>query len=105
MNSYTDPLTRLHFALDALVLFERLHRQGRRTLAARLPELVPVPSIDGLYDVEELDAWLHREARELAEGFDARNGNDYFRQQIQERLELSREADVNEFPLTPADGL
>ncbi|HEY7156773.1 MAG TPA: hypothetical protein VH575_22585 [Gemmataceae bacterium] len=105
MNSYTDPLTRLHFVLDALVLFERLHRQGRRTLAARLPELVPVPSIDGLYDVEELDAWLHREARELAEGFDARNGNDYFRQQIQERLELSREADVNEFPLTPADGL
>jgi hypothetical protein len=91
INPYTDPLTRLHFALDALVLFDRLYREGRRTVAGRLPELVPVPpDDDGHYAVEELRTWLHQEARELAERFDARNGNDYFRQQIQERIELSR---------------
>jgi hypothetical protein len=90
INSFTDPLTRLHFALDASVLFDRLRQSGPRELTLRLPELVPVPHEDGRYRVEELHAWLHAEAHEWTERFDRRNGNSYFREQIQERSELQR---------------
>jgi hypothetical protein len=90
IHVFTDPLTRLHFALDALVLFDRLRREERRTLPLRLPDGLPVSCSDGYYEVEAIDEWLHREAAELAERFDRRNGTNYFREQIQERKELQR---------------
>lgn len=90
MKAFTDPLTRLHFALDALVLFDRLLLDERQTLSLRLPEDFPVPAMDGHYRIEELQAWLLREADELAERFDRRNGTPYFQEQLQERRELQR---------------
>jgi len=87
---FTDPLTRLHFALDAIVLFDRMVQTGPPIRAMRLSEIVPVPQDEGRYRVADLRDWLHREARELAARFDARNGNDYFQQQIHERIELQQ---------------
>jgi hypothetical protein len=97
IHAYTDPLTRLHFALDALVLFERLKADGRQTLAVRLPEIVPLAPGEGGYPVEELRGWVHQEARELAGRFGRRNGNDWFGQQIEERTGLQRWA-ISELP-------
>lgn len=90
IHSFTDPLTRLHFAMDALVLFDRLRQEKHQTLSLRLPDWLPVTVSEGNYRIEELHEWLLREARELAERFDRRNGNDYFQEQIQERRELQR---------------
>lgn len=93
IHSFTDPLTRLHFALDALVLFDRLRQEERQTLSLRLPDWWPVPVVpvnEGHYRTEQLHDWLLREARELAERFDRRNGTDYFQEQIQERRDLQR---------------
>ncbi|MGH7222035.1 MAG: hypothetical protein ACRELF_02295, partial [Gemmataceae bacterium] len=89
-HPFTDPLTRLHFALDAVVFFDRLRREGRRTLPLRLPDWLSLPARDGHYGVEALGEWLHREADDLAERFDRRNGTDHFRAQIQERKEIQR---------------
>ena len=88
IHAYTDPLSRLHFALDAGVLFDRLRREGRRTLPLRLPEWLPVTASEGQYSVVALGDWLLQEAAELAERFDRRNGNNYFRKQRQVRNEL-----------------
>ncbi|HEY7308816.1 MAG TPA: hypothetical protein VH643_05555 [Gemmataceae bacterium] len=90
IQSFTAPIPRLGFALDALVLFERLRQEGRLTLSLRLPDWLPVAVSGGKYRVEALHAWLLGEAGELAERFDRRNGTNYFREQIQERRELQR---------------
>ncbi|HLW66314.1 MAG TPA: hypothetical protein VKS79_13455 [Gemmataceae bacterium] len=95
IKPYTDPLTRLHFALDATVLFDRLAKTGPAQLPLRLGEVVPVGREDGRYEVAQLHNWLHQEARELAARFDARNGTDCFQQQIQARAELQKWADGN----------
>lgn len=86
----SDPLTRLHFALDATVLFDRLIDVGRREIKLRLPDWLPVGHADRGYSVEALRAWLRQEATQLADRFDARNGSDHFRGLLQARSELQR---------------
>jgi hypothetical protein len=90
INRWTDPLTRLHFALDAVVVFDRLVLTGKQEVSLRLSELVPVPQKGGRYSVAELREWLGYEAAELADRFDVRNGNGYFREQLELRTELGR---------------
>jgi hypothetical protein len=95
IKPFTDPLTRLHFALDAIVIFDRLMKTGPPRLSLRLGESVPIERDHGRYEVANLREWLHDEARHLAARFDARNGTDYFRQQIQERAALQGWAEVD----------
>jgi len=90
IQPFTDPLTRLHFALDAIVLFDRLVAAGKQELPLRLPDFLPVSHHNGHYPVADLRDWLGHEASELAQRFDTRNGNSHFREQIQERAELQR---------------
>jgi hypothetical protein len=85
----TDPLSRLHFALDAVVALDRLAAEGKHELTLRLPEVVPVPRTSGRYAVVELRDWLAREADQLADLFDARNGTSHFREQVARNAELS----------------
>jgi hypothetical protein len=85
ITQFTDPLTRLHFALDAVVVFDRLAAAGRRDLPLRLPDSVAVPHDGDVYPVAGLREWLRREAGELAGRFDARNGNSYFRDRLGQR--------------------
>jgi hypothetical protein len=89
-HRFTDPLTRLHFALDAGIALERILAAGKPELAVRLPDIVPVSRSNGRYAVAELRDWLAREAAELADLFDARNGTSYFHEQIAQRAELCR---------------
>ena len=90
--TYTDPLTRLHFALDAFGLFDILADRGRPHVSLRLPESVPAPAVPRAYRVADLRDWLYRQANELAERFDRRNGNDYFRSELTQRQSLKRRA-------------
>jgi hypothetical protein len=88
ITRHTDPLTRLHLALDAVVVFDRLIAAGTEKIALRLSDVVPVSPEGNLYRVTALREWLGQEAAELADRFDARNGNSYFREQLQQRAEM-----------------
>jgi hypothetical protein len=90
MTESTAPLTLLHFALDAGVLFERLAALGKERIGLRLPSNVPIASTRAGYAVTELRDWLRQEAAGLSLRFDRRNGNDYFAERIRERLGLQR---------------
>ncbi len=73
-----DPDRRCSFYQNALVLTHRLRETGQTHLQLRLPAgfaLQPEP--DG-YSIVALEAYLHDEALEIAQAFDARNGNDCF---------------------------
>ena len=88
IKEFTDPLTRLHFAMDATVLFDRLVSIGTEEVTLRLPESIPLPHDRQRYPVAALHEWLHIEATQLADLFDKRNGNSYFREQLAKRSEL-----------------
>jgi hypothetical protein len=79
IHEFSDPLTRLHFGADALVVFQRLLAAGQETIAVRLPNYVPVARDDGRYSVRALHDWLAGPTRELADRFDARNGTTYWK--------------------------
>ena len=76
-----DPLGRLNFLLDSVVLFDRLEAI-RKTISLRLPPAVPVHEPAGRYAPAALRDWVRAEAAELAAKFDARNGNDHFVRQL-----------------------
>jgi hypothetical protein len=80
------------------VLFDHLAKAGRSTLPLRLGDDVPVAREHGRYPVVKLRGWLHQVARDLATRFDARNGTDYFQQQIQARAELHQWAVADATP-------
>jgi hypothetical protein len=88
IQEFTDPLTKLHFALDASVLFDRLTPTATKEISVRLPEYVPVEHDGHRYPVAALGEWIKKEATELADLFDRRNGTSYFREQLAERAEL-----------------
>ena len=88
IKPFTDPLTSLHFDMDAWVVFDRLLAAGMNAVALRLPDTVPVAAREGQYAVVDMRSWLWKEAGELADRFDLRNGNSYFREQLQERANL-----------------
>jgi hypothetical protein len=90
IKPFTDPLTRLHFEMDAWVVFDRLLAAGTNAVPLRLPDYVPAAALEGQYAIAEMRAWLWQEAGELADRFDRRNGNSYFREQLQERVALGQ---------------
>ena len=71
-------MDRFDFSWSALVLVERLRRAGHTTFKMRLPKEFPVTPSGRTCDLAELAAWLRADAADLANKFDARNGNTYF---------------------------
>ena len=71
------PRRRLAFYRACLFLFRRLEQspQGKRVL--HLPDDFPLWNKTGVYDLTQVKEWFEREARALAEQFDARNGNTF----------------------------
>lgn len=61
---------------------------GGPPLRLRMPSTFPLFEPSGLYDAGRLASWFRREARRLAERFDARNGNDYFSRKLEETASL-----------------
>jgi hypothetical protein len=75
---------RFDFYLAARLLFERLAESGRQLLKLRLPEDFPARTESGDYAPADLVAWLNEQLLDMANRFDARNGNDFFRRRIAE---------------------
>ena len=61
-----------------LLLFERLRNRRRKERKLRLPKGFELHREDGNYSVDELHAWLQRQASETAVAFDQRNGTGHF---------------------------
>lgn len=78
INDHTDPLSRLHFGVDALAVFDQLRAAGLEEIAVRLPKNLPVARKTGRYSVKELRACLVGQTLQLAERFDARNGTTFW---------------------------
>lgn len=91
----TDPLTQLHFFLDAIVFLDRLHEAGYQQIIATFPKTVDVPHVRRKYAVADLRNWIHCRARNLASQFDARNGNNYYGDELKRRCEWK--------PISPAE--
>lgn len=66
----------------AKLFLERLHDKGHQTLKMRVPEYFPLYNEMSAYRVTELDGWFTQRLDEMAQRFDARNGNSYFRERI-----------------------
>src|SRR5262249_10101370 len=79
---------RFQFYLGARLLLDRLRETGRQTVKLRLPRTFPGHQESAKYEVAALTAWVDGELEELAGRFDARNGNQYFRQRIADNLQL-----------------
>lgn len=88
--THSDPLTRLYFYTDMIPVLNQLHQQTD-LVALRLPESVTVTNQNDRYSVADLIAWHVASANELADQFDQRNGNPYFRNRIQQATETHYE--------------
>jgi hypothetical protein len=88
----TDPLTRLHFHLNMLVLFDRLHAIGTESVLVRFHGDVPGRLPSGRYIVSSVRDWMHAAAADLAARFDRRNGTDYYAEQLRDRADWQRYA-------------
>lgn len=87
IRDHTDPLTRLHFHLNMVVLFDRLHALGTETVLVRFNDLAPGRLPNGRYVVSQVRDWMHAQAEELTARFDKRNGTDYYTEQLRERAD------------------
>jgi hypothetical protein len=92
-----DLLDRFRFDLASRFLFDRLEKSAKKTVKLRLPSSFALFEESGRYDVGALTAWLDADAADLADRFDARNGNDLFARKIEEKRKL--EGLVQPFPL------
>jgi tetratricopeptide (TPR) repeat protein len=71
------------FLKASLLFLERLRREGRSTVKMRLPESIQIPSTTKGRDLTALADWFRRAATDLANRFDARNGNSHYNEQIE----------------------
>ena len=72
----------------AKLLLEQSLRSGRRMLKLRLPDAFPLKSGANEYDARQMHQWFSDQLLDLAQRFDARNGNDYHTRLANESEEL-----------------
>ena len=77
------------FHLAALLLLDRLMVQGKDEMRLRLPAVLPAADARGRHALPELAQWFQERATDLADRFDARNGNDFHHRRLAERTELA----------------
>jgi len=90
LREFADPLTRLHFHGYMVALFDRLHALSTESVLVRFTAAVPGRKPNGRYVVAEVRDWMWEQATDLAARFDARNGTDYYAEQLRERLDWQR---------------
>ena len=83
-----SPLDRFFFHHASLFLFRHLSQMPRPNRKIQLPQSFPVYHESGSYDTHALAAWFNSEARQLAAQFDARAGNNYRTDTINQLDEL-----------------
>lgn len=73
-----SPYYRFVFAVRVWVVFESLARGGQSSIELRLPREHPLHHAAGPYATADIAAFYAAETRQLADQFNARNGNAYF---------------------------
>ncbi len=81
---------RFHFFRAASLLFAECSRANKTTIKLRLPDECAKFLAGNAYSAERLLDWSNKNARNLADQFDKRNGNDWYHQQIAATDELAR---------------
>jgi len=80
---------RLVVLTGSAMLFEQLRRDGRERIKLRVGEVVGVPrDARDAFEVAALAAWFLAQAKDVAQQFDQRNGNDYFANWVAQRMAL-----------------
>lgn len=85
-----NPDDRFMFFKWSAALFEWLAHRGDRLRRLRTPKTFPVEASDGRFRPTEVANWFADQTRDLAERFDARNGNDGYMRRIREARETIR---------------
>jgi hypothetical protein len=81
---------RWKFYLAAYLLMACLAENDQASLRLRLPKTTPGYQEEGRYDVSALASWIEGTCRDLAQRFDARNGNDGFTRRLAATRRLKR---------------
>lgn len=68
----TSKYKKYRFGCD---MTEALKYESRPEVKLELPEEFPLYNDSGIYNVEELRTYFYNQAKELAQQYDARNGN------------------------------
>ena len=74
--------------LQAWCVMRLLLQQGRKRLSLRLPDEFELYCEDGHYNTEDLAAWFERSVRHWEAQFNARNGNAYFTEIVDDSLAM-----------------
>jgi hypothetical protein len=93
---------RMDFYLAAGLLVERLLEQGHTERKLRLPATFALHRPDNHYPLADLLAWFRAQSNDMAQQFDARNGNDYSTRKVNDHPGLK--ALVHPHPLPVGDG-
>jgi hypothetical protein len=83
-----DPLGRLRAYTAFRFLFDVLRDSGKAAIKFRLPPGLSLKAETGTVPTADLFAWFDQEARQLAAAFDARNGNRYRTDVIDDQARL-----------------
>lgn len=71
----TIPIFVEEFATGSVIMMGSLAKKGRKQIHIRFPNELSFYREDGCYDTRELAVYFDKEAREIANKFDIRNGN------------------------------
>jgi hypothetical protein len=91
---------RFEFYQSARLLLDLLRETRHDTLAVHLPRALPVAHAERSYRVADLAAFFDEQCRELAERFNARNGNDHFTRRLNEPAEWKQLVTPHPLPRT-----
>ncbi|CAN5464876.1 hypothetical protein BH10PLA2_BH10PLA2_12130 [soil metagenome] len=76
-------LNRLHFLRGVTLFLDHVLEQNKKSLKLRLPASFPIYVSEGIYDTTELKSWVDSLLENLADRFDARNGNNFYRKLVE----------------------
>lgn len=83
-----SPLRRYDFFRAALFMLLQMLKKSSSQRKFRLPQTFPLWQESGSYDLAALANWFETEVRTLARQFDARNGNTYRTDEVEELADL-----------------
>lgn len=80
-STRTNTMKRYRFSCD---MVEALKYESRTEVRLSLPEEFPLYQPEGIYRVDDLRRYFYRQAEELAQQYDARNGNSGYMDRLKE---------------------
>jgi hypothetical protein len=78
----SDPEDQVEFYPCLVTLIQMLRHEGKTSVRLRLTAACPGYQADGQYDLAELERVYFAEAAAVSDRYDARDGNDYYRQSL-----------------------